>query len=125
MPLARRRLAKVTDVGHLRYDQVRHNGRPVNRVAVVPGAGMPDLIAEAATLGCDTYVTGHWWFYGDNDPAREQRETMREFVLGVNMNLLGVSHYATEMVVMRDQMPGWFRDHGIDAEFVPQEDPWR
>ena len=40
------------------------------------------------------------------------------------MNLLGVSRYATEMVVMRDQMPGWFRGLGLETEFVPQDDPW-
>ena len=41
------------------------------------------------------------------------------------MNLLGTSHYASEMVVMRDQMPGWFRNAGIDAKFIKQPNPWR
>ena len=121
------RLAKVTDVERLRYDQVRHSGLAVNRVAVVPGnGGRPERLAEAAALGCDTYVTGHWWFFSEkNEAAEQQREQMRDLLPGVRMNLLGVSHYATEMVVMRDQMPGWFHDRGVDAEFVPQEDPWR
>ncbi len=121
------RLAKVCDVNRLRYDQVRHSGRPVNRVAVVPGnGGRPERIEEAASLGCDTYVCGHWWFFSEeNESAETHRAQIRDLLPALGMNLLGVSHYATEMVVMRDQMPGWFRNHGLDAEMIPQEDPWR
>ena len=119
------RLAKVTDVAGLRYDQVRHNGQPVNRVAVVPGNGAEvNLLKLAAELGCDTFVTGQWWFYSDNSYAATQREPIQHIMPEVNLNLLGVSRYATEMVVMRDQMPGWFRDLGFDVEFIPQEDSW-
>ncbi|GAB4571602.1 MAG: Nif3-like dinuclear metal center hexameric protein [Anaerolineae bacterium] len=119
------RLAKVTDVSYLRYDQVRHNGLPVQHVAVVSGNGASlELLQKAYELGCDTYVTGQWWQYVDHPDAEAQRKTMREFVAANPMNLLGVSRYATEMVVMRDQMPGWFRAHGIETEFVPQDDPW-
>lgn len=119
------RLAKVTDVDHLRYDQVRHNGQPVKRVAVVSGNGSAlELLEQAAALDCDTYVTGQWWLYGEHPEAEIQREAMREFVKDQSLNLLGVSRYATEMVVMRDQMPGWFRSLGIETEFVPQDDPW-
>lgn len=118
------RLAKVTDVARLRYDQVRHNGRPVNHVAVAPGGADREILDEVARLGCDTLVTGHWWFFAENEDARAHRESMQELVRKLDMNLLGVSHYASEMVVMRDQLPGWFRDLGLEAEFVPQEDPW-
>lgn len=120
------RLAKVTDVGHLRYDQVRHNGQPVSRVAVVPGnGGRADLIREAAALGCDTYVTGHWWFFSEHEQAGQARAEMRDLLPEVRMNLLAASHYATEMVVMRDQMPGWFEDLGLEAVPIPQSNPWR
>lgn len=121
------RLAKVTDMPALRYDQVRNNGLPVNRVAVIPGAGGDqELIEEAAALGCDTYVTGQWWYFSNEDDyAAQHRETMREFVPHVRLNLLGASHYSSEMIVMRDQLPGWFRNHGVDAEFVPQENAWK
>jgi putative NIF3 family GTP cyclohydrolase 1 type 2 len=120
------RLAKVTDVSYLRYDQVRHAGLPVHRVAVVPGpGGDPGLIEEAAGLGCDTYVTGVWWHYTDSDISRERRTAFLRLVGKLRMNLIGVSPYASEVAVLRDQMPGWFHDLDLDAEFVPQGDPWR
>ncbi|MBN2470644.1 MAG: Nif3-like dinuclear metal center hexameric protein [Anaerolineae bacterium] len=119
------RLAKVTDVDHLRYDQVRHNGRPVQRVAVVPGhATDGELLRQAAELGCDTYVTGQWWYYADHAESEARREIVRDLVGELDMNLLGASRYASEMVVMRDQVPGLFRAQGVDSEFVPQDDPW-
>lgn len=57
--------------------------------------------------------------------ADEHRARMRELVPTLRMNLLGTSHYASEMVVMRDLMPGWFRNAGIEARFIKQPDPWR
>ena len=120
------RLAKVSEVERLRYDQVRHDGLPVHRVAVVPGNGAEtELMGEAASLKCDTYVTGTWWRYQDTDLAKSQRAETLRYLGGLRMNFLGVSPYATEMPVMRDQMPGWFRDQGLDVDFIPQEDPWR
>ncbi len=119
-------LAEVTDLPFIQYNQVRHNGQPVEHVAVIPGGGDdPKHIEEALELGCDTYVTGHWWLIGAYDYAAKQREFMRELVPQIPMNLVGTSHYASEMVVMRDQMPGWFRNAGIDVKFIRQPDPWR
>ena len=63
--------------------------------------------------------------YGDSEYAEQSREKMRETVMETKMNLLGASRYATEMVVMRDQMPGWFTALGVDADFVMPDDPWQ
>lgn len=119
-------LAETTDLPYIRYNQLRHNGQPVDRVALIPGGGDdPDQLRAVRDLGCDTYVTGQWWLEGDYEYARQQREIMRELVPQLPMNLIGTSHYASEMVVLRDQIPGWFRSAGIEARFVAQPDPWR
>lgn len=119
-------LAEVTDLPYIRYNQIRFNGQPVEHVAVIPGGGDdPRHLEEVRDLGCDTYVTGHWWLEGDYDYAAQQREVMRALVPQMPMNLLGLSHYASEMVVMRDLLPGWFRNAGIEARFIRQPDPWR
>lgn len=118
-------VAEATDLPYLRYQQVRFNGQPVEHVALIPGGGCePEQLLRARDLGCDTYVTGHWWLTGDYPYAADHREQMRALVPTLPMNLLGTSHYASEMVVMRDQMPGWFRNAGIEARFVKQPDPW-
>ncbi|MBN1681508.1 MAG: Nif3-like dinuclear metal center hexameric protein [Anaerolineae bacterium] len=119
-------LAKITDLPYIRYDQIRFNGQPVEHVAVIPGGGDdPRHLQEARDLGCDTYVTGHWWLVGDYDYAAQQRDVMSNLIPQLPMNLIGTSHYASEMLVMRDQLPGWFRNAGIEARFIGQPDPWR
>ena len=119
-------LAEVTELPYIRYSQIRFNGQPVEHIAVIPGGGNNlEQLREAADLGCDTYVTGHWWLIGDYDYAAQQRTLMREIVPTLPMNLLGTSHYASEMIVLRDQMPGWFRNAGIEAKFIKQPNPWR
>lgn len=119
-------LAEVLELPYIRYNQIRFNGQPVEHVAVIPGGGNdPQQLEMVRDLGCDTYVTGHWWLVGDYDYAAQQRALMRDLVPKLPMNLLGTSHYASEMVVMRDQLPGWFRNAGIEAKFIKQPDPWR
>ncbi len=119
-------LAEVLDLPYIRYNQVRFNGQPVEHVAVIPGGGNdPQQLEMVRGLGCDTYVTGYWWLAGDYQYAQQQRVLMRDLVPQLPMNLLGTSHYASEMVVMRDLLPGWFRTAGIEAKFIKQPDPWR
>jgi putative NIF3 family GTP cyclohydrolase 1 type 2 len=119
-------LAEVTDLPYIRYNQVRFNGQPVEHVALIPGGGSdPRHLEQVRDLGCDTYVTGLWWPLGEYEYAAQRREVLSELVPTLPMNLLGTSHYASEMVVLRDQMPGWFRNAGIEAKFIKQPNPWR
>jgi putative NIF3 family GTP cyclohydrolase 1 type 2 len=119
-------LSKVTDLPYICYNQIRFNGQPVEHVAVVPGSGdNPRYLEKARDLGCDTYVTGQWWLSGEYDYASQQRAALSELIPTLPMNMLGTSHYASQMVVMRDEMPGWFRNAGIEAKFIKQPDPWR
>ncbi len=120
------RMAEITDLPYIRYNQIQFNGQPVEHVALIPGGGDNRKFLEAARdLGCDTYITGLWWPMGDSEYAVQQRKLIREIVPTLPMNLLGTSHYASEMIVMRDQMPGWFRNAGIEARFIRQPNPWR
>lgn len=123
-----RRVAEATGLPALRYYAVRHNGRPVQHVAIVTGTGgTVEYIREALDLGCDTFVTGEWWLFGPGEWRARRREAMREFLPNADINLIGTSHYASEAVVMRDQMPGWLRETipTVEALFIPQDDPWR
>jgi putative NIF3 family GTP cyclohydrolase 1 type 2 len=98
----------------------------VRRVAVVAGgAAFPGLMQEAADRGCDTYVTGDFRVRHGGPWAEEHRPEFDAFIESVPLNLAGGSHYATESLVLQTDMIEVFRDLGLDAEFVPQEDPWR
>ena len=119
------RVASACELETLRYDQVRHNGRMVEHVALIPGGGDgPDELTEAASLGADTYVTGHWWLFGDSDFAKQRRNDARPVIDSLSMNLVAGSHYSTEVIVMRDLMPDYFQDMGLETVLLRQQDPW-
>lgn len=106
--------------------ETKDAGRPVRHVAVVAGgAAYPGLMEEALSLGCDTYLTGDFRIRHSGPWAEEHRPQFDAFVDGVELNLIGASHYATEAIVLREDIVDFFRDLGLPAQFVPQSDPWR
>jgi putative NIF3 family GTP cyclohydrolase 1 type 2 len=89
--------------------------RPVTdaagRVAVVGGGGADrDALAASLARGCETYVTGgtftRW--------AAEFPKLADESGVAV----IDGTHYGTEVPPQR-AMVGWFRERGLDAEFIP------
>ena len=106
--------------------EAKAGGGKVERVAVVAGgAAYPPLMQEALDAGCDTYLTGDFRVRHGGPWAEEHRPQFDAFVESVPLNLIGASHYATEALVLREEMLAPFRDLGLPAEFVPQADPWR
>ena len=120
------RYREVCDLESLRYDQILHNTQPVQKVAIVAGGGgTQNFLDEAKALKADTVVTGHWHLYADSDYAEARRTDFRKYIPRLRMNLLGSSHYSSEMVVMRDQLKTWFSEKfELDAFFIAQEDAW-
>jgi putative NIF3 family GTP cyclohydrolase 1 type 2 len=98
----------------------------VERVGVVAGgAAFPGLMEEALAAGCDTYVTGDFQVRHGGPWAEKHRPEFDAFVDEVMLNLVGGSHYATEALVLREDMVSLFHEWGMEAEFVSQSDPWR
>lgn len=119
------RVAEVCELDQLRYDQVRHNGLMVEHVALIPGGGDdPSEMRKAAQVGADTYLTGHWWLFGKSEFAAQRRATAAQAIDQLSLNLIAASHYSTELVVMRDQMVDYFKDMGLEAILMRQQDPW-
>ena len=117
------RARRACGVGRL---ETKAGGGKVERVAVVAGgAAYPPLMQEALDAGCDTYLTGDFRVRHGGPWAEEHRPQFDAFVDQVPLNLIGASHYATEALVLRDDMLAYFADLGLAAEFVPQADPWR
>lgn len=123
-----KRVAEICGLPALRYHAVRHNGRPVSKVAVVAGmGGTPDNLREAAQLGCDTFVTGEWWLLGQGEFQVQSRERLRELLRELDLNIIGSSHYASEALVLRDALQQWLQENipSIDPIFMPETDAWR
>ncbi len=123
-----KRAAEVTGLATLRYSAIRNNGRPVQHVGIVAGAGgNPTYLREALELGIDTFITGEWWLFGVGETRATRRNEMHDFLINADINLIGTSHYASEAVVMRDGVGDWFKTNapGVETRFIAQDDPWR
>jgi hypothetical protein len=104
----------------------------VEKVSVVPGGGNdPDLMAEAEEAGVQAYICGTWDMMttprdeGGRARAEAARRACRAYAGATSMALLGFSHPATEFLVMKDQMAGWFARRGLPVTCLAQVDWWR
>lgn len=118
-----KRAADVTGLTTLRYSSLRHNGRPIQRVAVIAGLTRLEDLQATVDLDADTLITGEWW--GGSQPGATQsvrQIAIYEFLERVrpNLNLIGTSRYASESTVMRDRLPEWFRANvpAVETQFV-------
>jgi putative NIF3 family GTP cyclohydrolase 1 type 2 len=100
----------------------------IGRIAVVAGAGYKaGPMREAAAEGAQAYVSGeiHNHLVPDDHGRRLLTETTA-FAAETDMALIGVSHAASEHLVMRTQMPSWFTSRfGVGVVSIPPSVWWR
>jgi putative NIF3 family GTP cyclohydrolase 1 type 2 len=88
------------------------------RVAVVAGGGAQVEILEASLeRGCGTYVTGNAATNCRLAFVQEQVGAFRQRADEVGVSLVDATHYGMEKPPQQ-AMLGWFRGHGLKAEFV-------
>lgn len=120
------RVRALCELPRLAAVQIRHMGRPVRRVAIVAGGGDDvEMLTEAEALGADTYLTGTWWTPQPSEWADGSRERLRSALPGLGMNLLGASHDASELVVLRDRVAPLLAEWGLEVETLRRDDHWR
>jgi Duf34/NIF3 (NGG1p interacting factor 3) len=104
----------------------------ITRVAIVAGGGDDvELMDEAEALGAQAYISGEWYTRmlpsGEFERcwAEANRAACQKYAESSKMAMLGYSHAATEFLVMKSQMAGWFGNRGFQVECVEQSDWWR
>ncbi len=104
----------------------------VKRIAIVAGGG--DEIGHLRQVqenSCDMYLTGEWYprYTPQDEDVRlhvaRLKEEIASFTQNLKMVLVGVSHAASEHLVMKTQMKEYFEKKGLSVEAVPQRDWWR
>jgi putative NIF3 family GTP cyclohydrolase 1 type 2 len=76
---------------------------------VAGGGGLPEWMARAQELGCDTFLTGEANMFGIL------------FAKEVGLNLVLAGHYATEIPGMMALSARIARDLKLDLTFIPEE----
>lgn len=104
----------------------------VERVAIVAGGGDElEYLKQAHDNSCDMYLSGEWYpRYTPGDDKEKERvvrtkEDVSEFSRNTRMILVGVSHAASEYLVMKTQMKNYFEEKGLPTTSIPQRNWWR
>ena len=104
----------------------------MTRVAIVAGGGDDtELFEEAEGLGAQAFITGEWTTRIQSPDEQDQawaeanRAACQAYAERSEMALLAFSHAATEFLVMRSQMAGYFRQKRLPTVCLEQSDWWR
>jgi putative NIF3 family GTP cyclohydrolase 1 type 2 len=118
-------LTRVTQATGVRNPHFIKHRETVHSVGIIAGGTDVRGILETSALGCDTLLTGTYHNLVQNEIGQRYREEFDRIRDRLEINLVECSHYASEAVVMRTDMPSFCINHfGMDCEFVPQDDPW-
>jgi putative NIF3 family GTP cyclohydrolase 1 type 2 len=99
----------------------------LTRLAVVGGIGdHVDQMAIAESLGAQAYLTGELHVRIEGEYGRKKFADVQAFTGTTGMTLLGVSHAASEHLVIETQLARWFTS-AFQVTVVPIREPrwWR
>jgi putative NIF3 family GTP cyclohydrolase 1 type 2 len=119
------RLRRVFDVPYL--DTAGATPRTIETIAIVAGAGdRVDQMRQAEAAGADAYITGEIHSRIDTEYGHTKFAEVERFAAATRMALLGVSHAASEFLVMDREMQAWFRQRFRVATVpLPETHWWR
>jgi putative NIF3 family GTP cyclohydrolase 1 type 2 len=119
------RLQVLFEIPYVDFEGVEHPA--VTRIAIVPGNGdVVTQMQEAEAKGVQAYLTGEIHSHIDNDYGRQRFQQMMDYAVGTSMSLIGVSHAASEYLVMRTQMKEWFEQNfAVEVQLLPLSRWWR
>jgi putative NIF3 family GTP cyclohydrolase 1 type 2 len=97
----------------------------INRVAIVAGAGdRVEQMQNAEAAGAQAYITGEIHSRIDTDYGHQKFADVNRFAATTRMALLGVSHAASEFLVMEREMQAWFKHRFAVATDPLREAHW-
>ncbi|MET7831547.1 Nif3-like dinuclear metal center hexameric protein [Micromonospora sediminicola] len=99
----------------------------VTRVAVVGGIGdHVEQMALAERLGAQAYLTGELHVRIEGEYGRSKFAAVRAFAATTGMTLIGVSHAASEHLVVETQLRRWFAEElGLTLHPIREPRWWR
>ncbi|WP_158647477.1 Nif3-like dinuclear metal center hexameric protein [Actinoplanes sp. ATCC 53533] len=99
----------------------------IERIAVVGGIG--DRVSEmtaAEELGAQAWLTGEIHVRIEGEYGRRKHADVRDFADRTTMTLVGVSHAASEQLVLRTQLTRWLAArHGLSPLLLDEPRWWR
>ncbi len=99
----------IFDIPYLDFAWMERND--ITKVAIVAGSGdKAEYMASAENLGAQAYISGEIFNRIDNDYGRSRYSDVKSYTEKTQLSLIGVSHAASEYLVMKIQMQEFIKN---------------
>lgn len=118
------RLKKIFGIPYI--DFAGKNVGRITKIGIVAGGGDEVEYSQTAReRGAQAYITGEIFSRYDNDWGKQNTAKLQNYTKTVDISMIGVSHAASEFLVMKTQMPKWFKKKfGLLATPLTQSKWW-
>ncbi|WP_026692714.1 Nif3-like dinuclear metal center hexameric protein [Peribacillus kribbensis] len=97
----------------------------IEKAAIIAGCGdKVSWMEEALRKGAQAYITGEIHCHINNEYGRRRYSEMMEFATRSPIPLIGVSHAASEFLVMKTLMKDWFEANFKVETVMLRQDQW-
>ncbi len=98
----------------------------ITKIAIVAGGGDEVEYSQTAKeKGAQAYITGEIFSHYDSDWGKQNTAKLKKYAETVDISLIGVSHAASEFLVMKTQMVDWFKENfGLTVIPLAQNKWW-
>jgi putative NIF3 family GTP cyclohydrolase 1 type 2 len=119
------KLKSIFAVPYVDFIGIAH--QHIDTVAIVPGsADKVEVMQEAEAGGAQALISGEVCSHRADDYGRAKHAKVMEYLPRTTMSLIGVSHGASEHLVMETHMVQWFEHNcRVQARTIRMEKWWR
>ena len=104
------RLKKIFGIPYV--DFAGRNIDRITKIGIVAGGGDEmEYSQRAKEKGAQAYITGEIFSHYNSDWGKQNTAKLKKYAKTVDISLIGVSHAASEFLVMKTQIPKWFKDN--------------
>lgn len=98
----------------------------ITKVGIVAGGGDEIEYSQVAKkLDAQAYITGEIFSHYKSEWGKKNTKKIKKYVKTVDIGLIGVSHAASEALIMRTQLSEWIEETlGIPVVFLAQDKWW-
>lgn len=98
----------------------------VHKIGIIAGGGAEvEYMKETMALGCDTYLSGDYLNKVKTENSIRRRAEFEASKDSLGINLIECSHYATEKLVLVNEVQEYFKNLGLVTEFIDRADYWK